>query len=247
MKLSFVIPAYNEEKGIGACLEAILAEIKRAGVDAEVLVINNASTDGTREAALKYAGVKVVDEPQKGIVHARARGLEEAAGELVANIDADNRLTSGWITTTLQEFSRDPNLVCLSGPFIYYDLPFSARVITRLFYGLGVLFAGVSKLITGKGAVVQGGNFVFRKQAMIRAGRYNTEIQFYGEDTEVGRRLEPLGRVKFTFALPILSSGRRLAKEGVWLTGLKYALNFLWITYAHKPLHGAGTDIRTNK
>ena len=44
MKLAFVIPAYNEEALIGKCLESVLAEIKRSGADADVIVVNNAST-----------------------------------------------------------------------------------------------------------------------------------------------------------------------------------------------------------
>lgn len=44
MRLAFVIPAYNEEVLIGRCLEALLREIERAGCEAEVVVVNNAST-----------------------------------------------------------------------------------------------------------------------------------------------------------------------------------------------------------
>ena len=43
MKISFSIPAYNEEAVIAQCLQSVLAEIERSGVDAEVVVVNNAS------------------------------------------------------------------------------------------------------------------------------------------------------------------------------------------------------------
>jgi glycosyltransferase involved in cell wall biosynthesis len=55
MKLAFVIPAYNEEALIGKCLESVLAEIKRSGVNAEVIVVNNASKDRTGEIARSFA------------------------------------------------------------------------------------------------------------------------------------------------------------------------------------------------
>ena len=71
----------------------------------------HSSFERTREVALRYPGVKVVDEPTPGIVWARARGFAESTGELVANVDADNMLTPGWLSFTLDEFDRDPRLV----------------------------------------------------------------------------------------------------------------------------------------
>ena len=71
MKLAFVIPAYNEEALIGKCVESVLAEVKRSGRDCEVVVVNNNSTDRTREIAASFAGARVVDETQKGLVSAR--------------------------------------------------------------------------------------------------------------------------------------------------------------------------------
>ena len=52
MKLSFVIPAYNEEKYIGQCLQSIFDEMKGASHDVEIIVANNNSTDRTKEIAL---------------------------------------------------------------------------------------------------------------------------------------------------------------------------------------------------
>ena len=48
-QLSFVIPAYNEEALVGQCIESVLKEIARSGVDTEVVVVNNASVDRTGE------------------------------------------------------------------------------------------------------------------------------------------------------------------------------------------------------
>ena len=104
IKISFVIPAHNEEDRIGACLEAIQTEIVRTidpatgqPVATEVLVVNNVSTDKTKEIALQYAGVRVVDEHNKGLVWARQGGHVASTGELVANIDADVLVPQGWL------------------------------------------------------------------------------------------------------------------------------------------------------
>ena len=71
MRLSFVVPAYNEETYLPACLESILAQTRELDEAVEIIVVNNASTDRTREVALKFSGVRVVDEPRKGLTYAR--------------------------------------------------------------------------------------------------------------------------------------------------------------------------------
>src|SRR5580698_7255999 len=134
MRLSFVVPAYNEEAYLPDCLEAILKQTKGLAEPAEIIVVNNASTDRTREVALSYPGVRVVDEMQKGLTFARQAGFAASTGELIANVDSDSRLTPGWVETVLTTFAREPKMVSLSGPFIYYDLSPSQRVSVRIFY-----------------------------------------------------------------------------------------------------------------
>lgn len=122
-KISLVICAYNEEKYIGACLEHAIKNSK--GRISEILVINNASTDRTREVALGYEGVRVVEENRKGQVRARERSFYEVKGDIIAYLDADTKMPEGWIDIVTSEFLNNKNLVCLSGPYIYYD--FSKR------------------------------------------------------------------------------------------------------------------------
>lgn len=57
MRLSFVIPAYNEEAYLAGCLESVLAQITpELRPSTEIIVVNNASTDGTRQVAVRYPG-----------------------------------------------------------------------------------------------------------------------------------------------------------------------------------------------
>ena len=95
MKLSVVIPAYNEEKFIGECLQSIFHEIEGKNYDLEIIVVNNASTDNTRDIVASHPKVKLVDEPDKGLVKARRAGFLASKGELIANLDADTRVTAG--------------------------------------------------------------------------------------------------------------------------------------------------------
>ena len=243
MKLSFVIPAHNEEQRLSACLDAITREQDGAPIETEVVVVDNASTDGTAAVAKRYPGVRVVAEPHKGIVWARARGFAESTGDLVANIDSDNRLPPGWLRAVAGEFARNPHLVCLSGPLFYYDLSRWDRFLVWVFNRIAFHSHLVLRFFRVS-AWVQGGNFVLRREAWQRAGGFDTSIDFYGEDTDVGRRCVKQGFVKFTFRLPINSSGRRLADEGVLATGWRYTLNYLWVSFTGRPYTRTSTDVR---
>jgi glycosyltransferase involved in cell wall biosynthesis len=244
LKLSFVIPAYNEEACLAGCLASIIGRIEQAGADAEVIVVNNGSTDATRKIALSFPGVIVVDEPIKGLSRARQAGYRAGTGDLIANVDADNMLPEGWLEKVLAEFSGNDRLVALSGPLAYYDLPRSRRLCTTLFYCIGYTMYLLSHYVLRRGGMLQGGNFVLRRSALEAIGGYNTEIAFYGEDTDVARRMQAAGRIKFTFRLPMYSSGRRFAKEGIVATGFRYALNYLWIMVFKRPYHRSSTDVR---
>ena len=244
MRISFVIPAYNEEDYIGPCLESVARELASADCEAEIIVVNNASTDDTRERAAAVAGVKIVDEPEKGLVRARQAGYLAATGELIANIDADTRLPAGWLKTVLDAFDRDANLAAISGPLIYYDMSPFGRALVRIFYGFGYLVYLFLHRILHKGAMIQGGNFVVRRSVLDAIGGYDTTIEFYGEDTDVARRVSQKGRVKWTFRLPVYSSARRMKGEGIVTVGMRYALNYAWVAILGRPFTKDYKDIR---
>ena len=243
-RISFVVPAYNEEALLPACLAAIRAEIDRAGVAAEVLVVNNASTDRTADVAGATPGVVVVDQPIKGLVQARSAGFAACTGELVANIDADTLVPRMWLDRVLAEFASDPALVAVSGPYDYYDVPIHIRAAARLFYVVGFGTYAFNRYVLGVGSMVQGGNFVVKREALIRAGGFDETFTFYGEDTDIARRMTTVGRVKFTWALMAKSSGRRLKGDGLFMTGVRYSANYLWATFLRKPFTRAWNDYR---
>ncbi len=121
LKISIVIPAYNEEDHLGACLEAISRlEVKPF----EVIVVDNMSTDDTARVAKQFPFVKLVKEVKQGVVHARDRGFNEATGDIIGRIDADTILSPDW-TTRLEEIFSDESIGAVSGGLHFYDIGWS--------------------------------------------------------------------------------------------------------------------------
>jgi glycosyltransferase involved in cell wall biosynthesis len=239
--ISIVIPAYNEEKYIGACLQAIAQSIEQTknDFDIEVIVVDNASTDSTASVVSTFPTVRLIHESKKGLTCARQAGLEAASGGVVAYVDADTRMPLDWIPRVMKEFSRDPKTVCVSGPHRYYDISLFDSIIVWVFW---YVFSYPLYLVIGY--MVAGVGFVVRKKAMLAIGGFDTSISFYGEDTNVARRLHAVGNVQFILSLYMPTSGRRLNGEGIIGTGYRYAINFFSEAFLKRPASGAYRDIR---
>jgi glycosyltransferase involved in cell wall biosynthesis len=239
--ISFIVPAYNEESSISNCLTAIDEEIRRSGIIAEIIVINNGSTDDTgvivRSLVKFIRDLRVVYEPQQGLVWARQRGFMEAQYDYIANIDADTNIPPGWIDKAIKVMA-DFKVVVVSGPFVYYDMGLAVRMASKFFYLIGYISHNLI------GPMVQGGNFVVRKQALQMVGGYDTNIEFFGEDTTIAKRLAKVGKIKFHLNFWAGSSGRRLIKDGMITTTIRYSINYLWITWFDKPFTSMHSDIR---
>ncbi len=218
--------------------------MKCYGANAEVLVINNASTDKTREVACMFRGVRVVDEPCKGLSRARHRGYLESRGDLVVNIDADCIMPPGYLGRVLRYFAADTRLALLTGPFLYYDLSQLSQIVTIIFYLFQFLPNTVGQRILKIGAVAQGGNFTARRSALQKVGGYDTSLTFYGEDTDIAIRLSHVGLVRFSFNILMKTSGRRLRKEGVLRAGTLYTLNIIFMIFKGRPLTRTHQDVR---
>lgn len=244
MVLSFVIPAFNEEAYLADCIESILEQTRGLEETTEIIVVNNASSDRTREVALRYRRVRVVDEPRKGLTFARQAGFLASSGTLIANVDADSRLTPGWVDRVLRAFEARPDLASISGPFVYYDLTGRQRFFVHVFYLVAWMTYAANRYILRVGSMVQGGNFVVSRAALERIGGFNLGISFYGEDTDIARRLNEVGDVLFTFDLKMFSSARRLKHEGMLTMAVRYSINYFWTTFFKRPYTNHHTDIR---
>lgn len=105
MKLTIVIPAFNEEKSIGSIIErSLAARTTITGLsdvhDVEIIVVSDGSTDRTAEVAAGYDDIRLIVFPQnRGYGAAIKRGFEESSGELVGFLDADGTCDPNFFAT----------------------------------------------------------------------------------------------------------------------------------------------------
>src|ERR1700758_2038491 len=104
-EVSVIIPARNEEASLGSCLESLVAQ---TGVQFEIIVVNDHSTDRTREIATSFPGVRVLDASPlppgwTGKNNAVATGAREARAPWLLLTDADTVHLLGSLARALQE------------------------------------------------------------------------------------------------------------------------------------------------
>ncbi len=107
IRISIIIPAYNEERYLAACLDSIAAQ---ALTPFEVIVVDNNSQDKTAEIAQQYSFVKLLHETRQGRVFAQSAGFDAASGSVLARIDADAILPPDWTGRIINYFMRPGTL-----------------------------------------------------------------------------------------------------------------------------------------
>ncbi|WP_280348147.1 glycosyltransferase [Nocardia neocaledoniensis] len=121
--LSVVIPALDEAAGITACLERLVGQ---DAID-EIIVVDNGSTDGTRdiiaELASRHPKIELIDEPEPGVAHARNAGFAKARGDYLGRIDADTLVASDWGATVRAHLDAHPDTMAVTGISTYHDSP----------------------------------------------------------------------------------------------------------------------------
>ena len=108
--LSVVMPVYNEALHVGATIDALVAAVDRAGFEAELVVVDDGSTDGTaRVASEACAGrlpLRVVSQPNRGRLEARRGGLEASTGDFVLLLDGRVTLDPGGLEFVVARIAR---------------------------------------------------------------------------------------------------------------------------------------------
>ena len=211
MRLTIVVPAFNEEAYLAPTLGSIRAaadELRAAtGVDADIVVVDNASVDGTAAVA-RGLGATVVREPVQGIARARNAGARRAMGDVLVFFDADVTVPRTLLVAICAAM-RDP--ACVGGGVDVDYRP--RRPFIRLYLCLWRLLARVT-------GMVQGAAQFCRKEVFAEVGGYDESV-WMGEDVDFHWSLRRLARrtgrlVRLVREPRVRPSCRRFDKWPVW-------------------------------
>ena len=226
--VSVLIPAFNEEKYI---LQTLNALIVQDYPHFEIIIANNASTDLTAIIVQEFinrhstAGrhIHLVHENRQGTNFARECARLKASGSVIAQLDADCIPPSNWLSKGISLLCmNNKKRVAVTGPYDYFDGNKWMRFST-LFSQMAV-YPLINSLVqvTGKAAILIGGNTFIRSDVLSHAGGYNTTLTFYGDDVDMGKKLAKYGPVDFMPSLIQRSSSRRYKANGFWEVNKKY-------------------------
>ncbi len=202
--ISIVIPAYNEQERIAACLLALSHQsIPRN--EYEIIVVDGGSKDNTREIAAGYAD-KVFIQTSKRVGGARNDGISSSLAEIVATTDADSVVAPDWVEQVRNSFSS-PSVVLAFGPVTTMEDTTKDHLYALLFNFL-IWFGALTKMYY----YTLGCNTAFRKEVFVNAGMYR--IVDAGDDLEIAVRMRRKGKVVFNPNMKIAFDFRRYHEFG---------------------------------
>ncbi|MEO6033741.1 MAG: glycosyltransferase [Verrucomicrobiota bacterium] len=204
MKISIVVPAFNEEKLLAQSLDRMKSaanSFRQSGWDWELIVCDNNSTDRTAEIA-REAGATVIFEPINQIGRARNKGASAATGDWLLFIDADSFLTAELFGEVVKVIEKG-NAIAGGSTVRLETANGPARVLTRFWNGVSRTLHWVA------------GSFIFCEVAAFRAvGGFSHEF-FTGEELDLSKKLKRHARrsgkkVVIISKYPLLTSARKI-------------------------------------
>lgn len=189
--VSIIIPTFNGARRIGKCLDALLEQSRT--LDAEILVVDDGSTDNTAEVAGHYSGVRLISQKNAGPAAARNRGVHEAHGEIILFTDDDCVPTRDWLDLMLAPL-KAAEVVGTKGTYKTHQKSLAARFVQIEYedrYRLMANLPGIDFIDTYSAA--------FRRGKFLETGGYDTSFPVAcAEDIELSYRMSARGwKMKF--------------------------------------------------
>jgi len=209
MKLSIIIPTFNEENYLPHLLESIKRQDFR---DYEVIVADAGSEDSTKDIAREW-GCKVVEGGLPAV--GRNRGAESAHGEYLLFLDSDVILTRDYLELCLDEFQKRK-----LGIAITQIAPLSDTFLNKITHDLANFFMKRVENIKPHGAGCYG--IITTRKLHYEVDGFDEDLDF-GEDTDYIERIGAISQFKVLRSPKLLVSTRRLQEEGMRNVVFKYA------------------------
>ena len=202
LKLGIVIPVYNEQEYITACLESIA---RQTVMPDEVIVVDNNSTDRSAEIASSYPFVTLIKERRQGIVFARNAGFDAVISDLIGRIDADTKLGKHWVRTVKNAALFMEEKDAMTGPCSFYDAS-SPRVLFgfhRIIYFWTSAFAFGHTILYGSNMFLFRSNWLKIRDETCRNNSIHEDMDLSNHIVYNG------GKILFNKLLPAAASSRR--------------------------------------
>lgn len=207
MKVSVIIPAYNEEKYIKKALLSVVDQ--KISAD-EIIVVDNNSSDKTKEIALKM-GARVINEKIQGMIPTRNRGFNEAKFDIIARIDSDVIVPPNWIKRIKHNFETK-KIDALSGPVILTDPRLKMIPESPL---PGHLYMESLRLLTNGNRYLQGPNMSLTKNIWLKVrDLVNMDETKVHEDLDLSLKILKIGGIiDYDKKLIVKESARRMIEK----------------------------------
>jgi glycosyltransferase involved in cell wall biosynthesis len=201
LTLTIVIPVFNEEDHIAACLKGIAAQTVMPN---EVIVVDNNSTDRTAQIAKRFPFVRLIDEKKQGVLFAKNKGFELASSDIIGRIDADSILPPRWVES-VKFFMADDAYAALTGPVNYYDMP-----LPETNYHLDHWMRSSTYNWSPKSPFLFGSNMAIRRSAWNELNDSLCSDTYMHEDLDLAIHLYKAGKkILYSNGLLAGASGRR--------------------------------------
>ncbi len=187
--ISVLMPAYNAERYLR---EAISSVLQQRFSNYELLVINDGSTDNTAGIARSFHDprIRIVEnERNLGLIETLNRGIEEARGQYIARLDADDITLAGRFEAQLKVLSQDPQAVMATGWAQVIDTQGRLKYTARWNFSPEALYY----LLHFRNCITHS-SVMIRKKALQQVGPYSSAAQ-HAEDFELWGRLSRVGRI----------------------------------------------------
>ncbi len=182
--ITIVVPAYNSQKTIGACLDALLAQTApRNGY--EIIVVDDGSTDATARVA-EVRGAHVIRQANRGAAAARNSGAQHATGEIIMFVDADSVPDARFVERLAAPFC-DPEIAGASGEKKTHQTNLWARFVQAEYDYKYELIAAHPTI-----DFVDSSTAAYRRKVFLGNGGFDT-MMMEAEDTELSFRLAERG------------------------------------------------------
>ncbi len=214
LRISIVIPVYNEASQLGDCLRAIA---RQHTAPYEVIVVDNNSTDSTALVAESFDFVTLLSESKQGVLHARTTGFSAVQGDIIARIDADSILPRDWTDKVASVF-EDQSIDAASGLALYYNVAHAP-----LFNAIDLFFRRRLERQMAGNVYLWGANMAMRRHAWEQVKSGLCQTGGIHEDFDIAIHLQKAGgRVVFSDRMQAQVSSRRI--DVGYLNFMRYAL-----------------------